>query len=215
MTSWSASVTAVRERLRRLRRHATALQLFRNGLLAGQAVALAGELAAPIAALLTGLGASTNPVPEQLEQEAIAEWARQRAPLHGLVLDVASAFADGGLEGLRRAMDFAWARVCGVGTGAMIDAARAGEQPSDHGGRIVLICPAAGVATYAGAAAGALENLARTLSIEWARYAVTTIAIAPTEATRDEHLARLVAYLLSPAGGYFSGCRLELGGPSG
>lgn len=187
--------------------------MFREGLLAGQAVALAGEVAAPTARLLARLGALTNPVPEQLEQEAITEWARERAPLHGLVLDVASAFADGGREGLCRAMDFTWVRVSGVATGAMIGAANAAGQPTDHG-RIVLIGPAAGVATYADAAASALENVARTLSIEWARYAVTTTAIAPSEATRDEHLAQLVAYLLSPAGGYFSGCRLDVGGSS-
>jgi hypothetical protein len=32
--------------------------------------------------------------------------------------------------------------------------------------------------------------------------------------TNPEHLADVVAYLLSPAGAYFSGARLDLGSPS-
>ena len=38
-------------------------------------------------------------------------------------------------------------------------------------------------ATHADAARAGLENLARTLSIEWARYAITLVAIAPGRAT--------------------------------
>jgi len=57
----------------------------------------------------------------------------------------------------------------------------------------------------------ALENLARTLSVEWARHAITVTAIAPGAATSDEEVAGLVAFLLSPAGDYYSGCRFELG----
>jgi hypothetical protein len=35
--------------------------------------------------------------------------------------------------------------------------------------------------------------------------------IAPGDATSDEELAELVCFLVSPAGDYLSGCRLELG----
>jgi citronellol/citronellal dehydrogenase len=78
-------------------------------------------------------------------------------------------------------------------------------------GKIILLAPHQQAGTHAEAARAALENLARTLSVEWARYAITTTMIAPGEAATDEQLAMLVAYLVSPAGDYFSGCRFELG----
>ena len=65
---------------------------------------------------------------------------------------------------------------------------------------------------YADAARAGLENLARTLSIEWARYGITTVAIAPGEKTAASEVAALIAYLASPAGAYFSGCLLDLRG---
>ena len=62
-------------------------------------------------------------------------------------------------------------------------------------------------------AAAGLENLARTLSIEWARHGITTVAVAPGEDTSAAELAALACYLLSPAGAYFSGCLMDLRGP--
>ena len=47
--------------------------------------------------------------------------------------------------------------------------------------------------------------------MEWARYGVTTVALAPGARTSDAELAELVSFLVSPAGEYFSGCVLELG----
>jgi len=76
-------------------------------------------------------------------------------------------------------------------------------------GKLVLIAPPAGAPARA-----ALENLARTLSIEWARFGIRTTCLTPGPATSDAQVADLVAYLLSPAGDYFSGCRLDLGGPA-
>ena len=61
------------------------------------------------------------------------------------------------------------------------------------------------------AARAGLENLARTLSIEWSRHAITTVAIAPAPDTDAGELAALCAYLASPAGAYFSGCLLAPG----
>jgi NAD(P)-dependent dehydrogenase (short-subunit alcohol dehydrogenase family) len=58
----------------------------------------------------------------------------------------------------------------------------------------------------------ALENLARTLSVEWARYGITAVALWPGADTTDAELAELACFLISPAGGYFSGCRFELSG---
>ena len=61
------------------------------------------------------------------------------------------------------------------------------------------------------AARSGLENLARTLSIEWARFGVRPVAILPGSATEDAEVAELVAYLVSPAGAYYSGCAFTLG----
>ncbi len=82
----------------------------------------------------------------------------------------------------------------------------------ERGGRIVYIAPAADAGEHADAARAGLENLARTLSIEWARHAITTVAIAPGPATTAAELASLTAYIASPAGAYFSGCQLDLRG---
>ena len=58
------------------------------------------------------------------------------------------------------------------------------------------------------AARAALENLARTLSIEWARYGIRTTALTPGAEWSDDDVGDLVAYLVSPGGDYFSGARL-------
>jgi NAD(P)-dependent dehydrogenase (short-subunit alcohol dehydrogenase family) len=87
--------------------------------------------------------------------------------------------------------------------------------PAQRGGRIVYIAPAPSAGVHADAARAGLENLARTLSIEWARHRVTAVAIAPGDHTPADQLVALTAYLASPAGAYFSGCLLDLRGPNG
>ena len=100
--------------------------------------------------------------------------------------------------------------------------------PGGAGGRIVYLAPpkagsgsaAAGreqappedADRHADAARAGLENLARTLSIEWARYGITPVAIAPGARTSSSEIAGVVAFLASPAGAYFSGCLLDLAG---
>jgi NAD(P)-dependent dehydrogenase (short-subunit alcohol dehydrogenase family) len=81
-----------------------------------------------------------------------------------------------------------------------------------RGGRIVYVAPAPQGGAHAEAARAGLENLSRTLSIEWARHQTTTVTIAPGDETAAQELAALVAYLASPAGAYFSGCLLDLRG---
>ncbi len=71
---------------------------------------------------------------------------------------------------------------------------------------IVLIAPRADAAARDG-----LENLARTLSVEWARRAMRVVAICPGPATSAQEVAELIAFLASAAGGYYSGCRFDLG----
>jgi NAD(P)-dependent dehydrogenase (short-subunit alcohol dehydrogenase family) len=82
-----------------------------------------------------------------------------------------------------------------------------------RGGRVLLLAPPPDAGPHAEAARAGLENLARTLSIEWARRAITLVAIAPGTETAAGEVAALCAYLASPAGAYFSGCLLDLRGP--
>jgi len=86
------------------------------------------------------------------------------------------------------------------------DAIRATKLPPSPG-LIVLIAPPPGDAHHAAARAG-LENLARTLSVEWARHHIRPVAILPG---RDEPaVAELVAFLASKAGAYYAGCAFTL-----
>ena len=61
------------------------------------------------------------------------------------------------------------------------------------------------------AARAGLENLARTLSIEWARHGIRTAALQPGRETDPDEVAELTAFLASRAGDYYSGCRFALG----
>ncbi len=68
------------------------------------------------------------------------------------------------------------------------------------------------VSSCAKAARAGAENLARTLSVEWARHEITVVTIALGDVTAPGEAAALTAYLASPAGAYFSGCQLDLRG---
>ena len=98
------------------------------------------------------------------------------------------------------ALDGAWLVVRPVAAGAMAG-----------GGLIVLVAPRPGDAQAEATRAG-LETMARTLSIEWARLAIRPVTILPGATTPASEVAELTAYLASPAGAYFSGCRFDLGG---
>jgi NAD(P)-dependent dehydrogenase (short-subunit alcohol dehydrogenase family) len=205
-----------------------ASKLLRPGLLEGVSMLIVGvadsgadsagdgshSLAQTVGSACTGLGAR------------VSTWQPGDAPDAGtdlLVIDAAGAFAREHVRGapggqdasravLQACLDGAWEATRAVANTAFIDPARAG--------RIVYLAPALGTAAaelaqHAEAARAGLENLARTLSIEWARHGITTVAIAPGAHSRDEELAALVAYLGSAAGAYFSGCLLDLRGPGG
>jgi hypothetical protein len=176
----------------------------RDGLLSGHAIVLAGRVRPELHEGFLALGASIEEfAPGSVDDDAAARWARDRAPLHALVYDGREPFGQGGQGGLRTALEQGWVAARAVATGALI--------PAGDGGKIVLLGPPPDAGPHAGAVRSGLENLARTLSVEWARYRVTTTMIAPGARTRDEELAELVCFLCSTAGGYFSGCRLELG----
>jgi NAD(P)-dependent dehydrogenase (short-subunit alcohol dehydrogenase family) len=178
------------------------MTVLREGLLDGRAVVLAGGVPAGIGAALGRLGARVEELDPALDEDAAREWAVGAAELRALVYDAGPGFAAGGQEPLREATENAWVAVRGVATGALIPAGA---------GKVVLIGPRSDAGPFASAARAAVENLARTLSVEWARFGIGTVAIAPGADTRDDELAELVCFLVSPAGEYFTGCVFELG----
>ncbi len=195
--------------------------LLREGLLEGVGVVVAtapGAPASPTAEAAerrcSALGATVArcelaPSPEASEEEVLGRLAEDALASAGgadvLVVDGAGLFAAAkGDDALLAAMQACWELTRAVAAAGMVE----------HGGGLaVLIAPAPGAGAHAPAAAAGLENLARTLSIEWARFAARAVAIAPGDATAPEEIATLVAYLASPAGAYYSGCLLDLRGP--
>ena len=196
-----------------------ASELFRPGLLDGQVVAVVcgGPLARASAEACAELGAEVvalgpgadpdgalDPLDEAGVTAALAEAAARHGGLHAVVVDAAGLFAapPPGLDPLRAAVDAAWIAARAAANAAMIDV--------PDGGKLVLVSPAPGAGTHAQATRAALENLARTLSIEWARHGIRITAIAPDTETTPAEVAGLAAYLASPAGDYFSGCLFSL-----
>jgi NAD(P)-dependent dehydrogenase (short-subunit alcohol dehydrogenase family) len=164
---------------------------------------MAGGVRAEVVDALNGLGARLVTLDGGVEEVDAEAWAAEHSPLHALVYDAATSFADGGADALRAAVDDGWSAIHAVATTAFI--------PSGRGAAIVLLAPRAAAGPHATAVRAALENTARTLSIEWARFGITTTTIAPGAGPSDGEVATLVAFLVSPAGAYFTGCRFELG----
>jgi NAD(P)-dependent dehydrogenase (short-subunit alcohol dehydrogenase family) len=198
-----------------------ATSLLRADLLAGVSVVVVGAegedgIGARVAEACSGLGARVAACVsapggdaesrERLMDEAVSRARELAAEPHGLVIDAGWLFAEPYAAGepLYSCVLGCWTAVRSFAAGAGID--------SRGGGRIVLVAPRADAGDHAGSAAAGLENLARTLSIEWARHAITAVAIVPGAASTDADVAAVVAYLLSPAGAYFSGCLLDLRG---
>ena len=112
-----------------------------------------------------------------------------------LVVDAAALFASAhGVDAVRAALDGAWAAI----------------QPEAEGAKLILLLAPPPGDAHAEAARAGLENLARTLSIEWARLGIRPVAIHPGTATPAEEVAELAAFVASPAGAYYSGCRFDL-----
>jgi len=167
--------------------------LLRQGLLEGTVVLTVP--ATPLAAACDALGAEVVALEAPpLDEEATAAAVPARAD--ALVVDAAARG-----ESLSHALDAAWCAVRAAVTAAFIPAGR---------GKIVLVAPRPDAVEHAPALRAGLENLARTSSIEWARYAITPTAILPGPRTSDDEVGELVAYLVSPAGDYFAGCSFDL-----
>jgi NAD(P)-dependent dehydrogenase (short-subunit alcohol dehydrogenase family) len=155
--------------------------------------------------------------PEALEREVAEQGERLMARaghLDVLALDTAGLLgaqerldaqhAGEPLEALAACVQRTWSLTREIATRAFL--------AEERGGRVIYIAPA-GDGAHVQAARAGIENLARTLSVEWARHGVTAVTIAPGADTAADEVAALGAYLASPAGAYFSGCVLELGGP--
>ena len=173
--------------------------LLRAGLLDGRVIALAGAgpFGDEVGRTCRALGARV----ERFDPDTPGD-----RPPEALVIDAAGRFAAApsqGLAPLRAAVDHAWVAARAAATQTLIGA--------PQGGKIVLLAPPPGAGPHAGATRDALENMARTLSIEWARYEIRVTAIHPGAATEPAEVAHLVAYVASPAGDYFSGCVFSLG----
>lgn len=214
-----------------------ASELLRPGLLQGVSILLApataaraqhppgGTLGAHVQAACVELGASVSSLEviadgaAGVEQDAI-DRALERtlartSRIELLVVDGAALFAaalssaggEGARAALRACLDVSWNLTRAVAERAFL--------ASDRGGRIVLLAPASDAGEHADAARAGLENLARTLSVEWARYRITVVAVVCSSVASAGEVAALTAYLASPAGAYFSGCLLALGGSGG
>ncbi len=174
-------------------------QLLRDDLLEGIAVLVidAGEDAPLGRAVVEGVGELGAHALSATSEVALEEPGR----VDMLVVDGAALFVAGGLG---VCLAGAWQATRSVVNDAFLPAAR--------GGRIVYLAPAPGAGEQADAARAGLENLARTLSVEWARHRITVVTIALGDSTAPSEAAALTAYLASPAGAYFSGCQLDLRG---
>lgn len=217
-----------------------ASELLRSGLLEGVSLLLAraaeGSLRDPSAATAIDAGCAAvgarvlacRPLAEgsaeALEEDAcdaqVQRALAQAGSIEMLVVDAAGLYAaaaaaavPAGEEGERErgalaaCLAASWNVTRSLANRAFLERERAG--------RIVYVAPAPSAGVHAEAARAGLENLARTLSIEWARRSITAVAIAPGGETGAQELAALVAYLASPAGSYFSGCLLDLRGLAG
>jgi len=222
-------------------------ELLRPGLLEGVSMLLAGAMVRSEAAAVPdagtacgGLGAAVGvacarlgarlsecpldcdgPVDlnEARIEQAVDRVLADAGSVELLVLDGASLFGraegegpGGGRTALQACLDAGWNLTRAVANLAFL--------PGGRGGRIVYLAPPPDAGEHADAARAGLENLARTLSIEWARHGITAVAIAPGAAVGSTsaaamvgEVAALTAYLASPAGAYFSGCLLDLRGP--
>lgn len=191
----------------------SAATLLRPGLLQGTSLLVAGPAtpSAPFGAAVqeafSELGARVSTCLPDGEDEAAIDLAvagvlADVGAIDMLLLDGAGLFAAGAPNALRACLDAAWNTTRAVVNHAFL--------PAGRGGRVVYIAPVPDAGERALAARAGLENLARTLSVEWARHEVNVIAIAPGPTTPAEQVAALAAYLASPAGAYFSGCLLDL-----
>ena len=139
---------------------------------------------------------------------------------------------------IRLNVESAWLMSHAVATASMIG----GEGVAPRGGKIIMVTlsPHNGMPgmAHSGAARAAVENLARTLSIEWARFGILVNAVAAGQIATDTFMTKYpdqmiaiaastiplgrlghaseiawqIAYLASPAGDFTSGAVFTVDG---
>jgi NAD(P)-dependent dehydrogenase (short-subunit alcohol dehydrogenase family) len=189
-----------------------------HGALAPAVLDACGALGARIASCEILTEEDHQPVDEDELAQVFVDALGEDCVLDLMAVDAAGVFAAAQASGpdeqaaLRVCMQASWAATHAAANVAFLKR----EPPA---GRIVYLAPHARAGAQARAVGAGLENLARTLSIEWARHQITTVAILAGArqamegaASLAREAAALTAYLASPAGAYFSGCALELGG---
>jgi NAD(P)-dependent dehydrogenase (short-subunit alcohol dehydrogenase family) len=181
-----------------------------DGIAAGSAASVAGAACSELGAIVHELPLICTGQPEA--DDAALDAALTATPAGGvgirmLVVDAGGLFARSTQDALIATLEASWRVTRAVANVAFI--------PGEAGGRIVYVAPPtqpSGGEPHADATRAGLENLARTLSIEWARFGISPVAIARGPSTAAKQIAGVVAYLASPAGDYFSGCELDLRG---
>jgi citronellol/citronellal dehydrogenase len=198
------------------------------------------------AAAISQAGGRAEPVPTDIrEADAVEELIDGVVERHGR-LDVLVNNAGGqflspaeaiSAKGFRTVMELNV-----QGTWQMTHAAAAKAFIPQQSGKVisVTLSPHQGMPgmVHSGAARAAVENMMRTLSIEWARFNIRLCAVAagqfdtevlrtkyPKEVSENvartiplgrlgtpEEMAWLIAYLASPAGDFFSGAVLTIDG---
>ena len=165
-------------------------RIFAPGLLDGQ-VAIVSGAGEAVAAELEALGATVVTAAISEDENEVDSFVDGVLDEHGRI-DTLVNCSPG--DDLRLGVEGTWFLTHAVATKAMI--------PDSRGGKIVNVAPTDSTVR------AALENLARVLSIEWARFDIKLTAIAPGEA---QETAWLAAFLASPAGDYVSGAVLGSG----
>jgi citronellol/citronellal dehydrogenase len=181
------------------------LDVLRPGVLEGLTICVVGDGTAE-RERAAALGARVVTVDGDLaDEDAVAMAVGALGPIDVLVVDAASEFAEagGGMAGLRRAVDDGWNVVRAVVNAGWIGE---GREARADAGKVVFLAPVADAGEHANAVGAALENAARTLSVEWARFGVRITAVRPRAGAAPDERAELVAFLASPAGDYFTGC---------
>ena len=180
----------------------------------GVAVCVAFDDRGSVGQQLGGLGATVTswaaaPGASEADDEAATAAAGSLDVVDVLVVDAGVRFRALGsgaepVDRLRATIDDTFVVVRAVAAGLWIE-------PAIAGGKVVLIAPAPEDGEHAVACAAALENMSRTLSVEWARFGVRIVAIAPRAGAETADVAELVGFLASPGGDYYSGCTLRPG----
>ena len=178
--------------------------LLLGGLLEGLDVVVCG-VGEEVSGTLAALGADVRRLDaDVLDEEALTAEAAQLELATVLVCDAGPLMRarKESAAGLRDAVAGAW-----NATRAIVNAHL---EPAGFG-KVMLIAPRPADGPGARAAGAALENLARTTGVEWARLGIRVVVVRPRDVTSETALAQLIAYLASPAGDYFSGCVIDLG----